>query len=126
MVNSSSLVSNQGIMPQVQERPWDRHSNKYVVIDGQKYPVIKVPDNNPLYCSFAPKYKEVVVIDGKQYDVQEANDIIACDKKKDVVVVDGKQYDVKSDRIGIYPQPQYLEFNPTARINEDSTLAYMA
>ena len=124
MTNPASLVSNQGIMPQSSSiMPQNK---KFVVIDGQKYPVIKVPDNNPLSCSIAPKYKEVVVIDGKQYDVQETNDILACDKEKEVVVVDGKQYNVQSGNMSILDTLGGLQFNPTARINEDSTLAYMA
>ena len=97
---------------------------KYVTIDGQQYPVIKVQDNNPMVKSIMPTYKEVVVIDGKQYDVKEVKDDLACDITKQVVVVDGQQYDVKNQN-GINLNGGLI-FNPSTRINPDSTMSYMA
>lgn len=94
---------------------------KYVTIDGQQYPVEKVQDNK---YSHLPTYKEVVVIDGKQYDVKEVPDNLACDITKQVVVVDGQQYDVKNQN-GINLNGGLI-FNPSTRINPDSTMSYMA
>ena len=96
---------------------------KYVTINGQQYPVEKVQDNSNKF-SVMPTYKEVVVIDGKQYDVKEVSDNLACDKTKQVVVVDGQQYDVENtNKIDLYGG---FTFNPNARINQDSTMSYMA
>ena len=97
---------------------------KYVVIDGQQYPVEKVQDNNPLVKTFLPSYKEVVTINGQQYDVTEVPDSIACDKTKQVVVVDGQQYDVKNTN-SLNLEGGFT-FNPNTRVNPDSKISYMA
>ena len=70
---------------------------KTITINGQTVQVQKVPCKKPGVFSFAPMYKEVVIIDGKEYDVQEVPDRFGCDKKKQVVVIDGKIYDVKNN-----------------------------
>lgn len=70
---------------------------KTITINGQTVQVQKVPCKKPGVFSFAPMYKEVVIIDGKEYDVQEVPDLFGCDKKKQVVVIDGKIYDVKNN-----------------------------
>ena len=83
-----SPVGNMSIM---------QNERKAVVIDGKTYPVRKVQDNNTLFKSFAPTYKEVVIINGQQYDVQTTQDWMACDKTKQVITIDGKQYDVGNE-----------------------------
>ncbi len=123
MINATnftpSISANNGIT-----NSFAPNEQKYVIIDGKKYPVQKVQDNNSMVKSFAPSYKEVVVIDGKQYDVNEIPDNIARDKTKQVVVVDGQQYDVENtNKINLNGG---FTFNPNARINADSTMSYMA
>lgn len=124
MVNSTSFAPTQSVSSQMSSIMPMKKS--VVVIDGKQYPVITVPDNKPGVCSFAPMYKQVVVIDGKQYDVQTVSDNIACDKTKEVVVVDGKQYDVKNGSTGILGGIGGFNFDPSARINKDSTMSFVA
>lgn len=71
-----------------------------VVVDGKTYKVKTVPYNNPLKCTLAQEYRDVVIINGKQYPVQKASDILASDKTKDVVVIDGKTYNVRKGGLG--------------------------
>ena len=123
MINSTnftpSISANNGLTNSI--APVEK---KYVTIDGQQYPVIKVQDNNPMVKSIMPTYKEVVVIDGKQYDINEVSNPLVCDGKKQVVVVDGQQYDVKNQNsLNIEGG---LIFNPSTRINPDPTMSYMA
>ena len=66
----------------------------HVVIDGETYYVKNVEEHNPLKLTILPHKKQVVEIDGKQYDVQTVPNPVACDATKQVVVIDGKQYDV--------------------------------
>ena len=112
--NSASQTSS--VMPM---------TNKTVTIDGKSYPVIKVPDNNSGVSTFAQTYKEVVIIDGQQYDVETASDILGCDTTKEVVNVDGQQYDVNSSKLNFNLGGAFT-FNEDARVNEDSTLCYYA
>ncbi len=98
MINSTtfapSISANNGLTNSI--APVEK---KYVTIDGQQYPVIKVQDNNPMVKSIMPTYKEIVVVDGQQYDVENTNKIN----------LNGG-----------------FTFNPNARINADSTMSYMA
>ena len=60
MINSTSFAPTQGVASQMSSIMPMKKS--VVVIDGKKYPVITVPDNKLGVCSFAPMYKEVVII----------------------------------------------------------------
>lgn len=129
MINSTSFAPIKGAQNSKMSSimPMDQ---SVVIIDGKQYPVITVQDNKPGVCSYAPMYKQVVIIDGKQYDVQTVQDPLACDKTKNVVIVDGEQYDVQNKSMndigGILGNIGTFKFDPSARINKDSTISYMA
>ena len=74
----------------------DKQDKKGIYIDGQFYEIETVPDDNPLYLSEQPITKQVVIKDGKQYDVQAVKDWKTCDGKKSIVIIDGKEYEVKN------------------------------
>lgn len=67
-------------------------ADKKVTVDGETYKVEKKVDNSVF--SIMPTYEEVVTIDGEEYRVKEVSDPFACDKTKQVIIKDGKQYDV--------------------------------
>lgn len=73
--------------------------NRTVTIDGKTYKVVTVPYNDPLRQTFAPEYRDVIIVDGKQYPVEEVSSMIGCDMTKEVVVVDGKQYNVNGNNL---------------------------
>lgn len=84
-------------------------TNKTVTIGDQVYPVVKVLDtSHPERMSMLPIYKEVVIVDGKQYDVQNVRDNIAFDKNKQVVVIDGQEYDVNANNSGWDENPRFI------------------
>lgn len=78
-VNSYSLSS-----PFINSAP----SKGAVNVDGKTYTVKTVQDNNPLVKHIMPAYKDVIEINGKQYDIIDGKN--ALDVKK--VVVDGKMH----------------------------------
>lgn len=67
-----------------------------VIIDGKIYFVIKQPDTSFSKMTFAPSYKEVVIINGKEYPVKEVPHPFASDGKIKVVQVNGKNYKINS------------------------------
>lgn len=71
--------------------------HKSIYVNGKSYPVVKVQDIDSITCSFAPRYKEVVIIDGKQYDLKEIPSLFTSDATNQVVIIDGKQYPVDNN-----------------------------
>ena len=70
-------------------------SKRFVTIDGKDYVVKRTSYKNPLTPSTMPMYEEAVVIDGTKHYVSKVPTIISKDGSKDVVVINGKTYDVK-------------------------------
>ena len=59
-----------------------------VNVDGKTYTVKTVQDNNPLVKHIMPAYKDVIEINGKQYDIIDENNTLGMKK----VVVNGKMH----------------------------------
>lgn len=71
-----------------------------VTVDGKTYPVKRVPCNDPHKCTVTQEYQDVVFINGKAYPVKQVGDKITCDKTKKVVVIDGREYRVNNGLCG--------------------------
>lgn len=70
--------------------------NRAIAVDGKVYDVTKTTVKKPGVFTFAPVKGEAVYVDGKKYYVEKAPDFMANDKTKDVVYINGKEYDVTS------------------------------
>ncbi len=123
MINSTKFASNMSVSNSIAPA-----QHKSVYINGKSYPVVKVQDTNSTICSFAPRYKEVVIIDGKQYDLKETPSLFASDSTNQVVVVDGKQYPVDNNIQGFLKETSGLIFGKQNQqsLNEDVNLNYLA
>ena len=59
--------------------------NETVILDGKSYPIQKPHDVNSPVETYAPRYKEVVIVNGEQYDVQNIPNLMNCEGVTKVV-----------------------------------------
>ena len=78
-------------------------AQRFVTVDGKDYAVKRTQYKNPLISSIVPIYKDAVVVNGTKHYVTKVPSLISTDKTKDIVIINGKSYDVhqKNDIISV-------------------------
>ena len=69
-------------------------AQRFVTVNGKDYAVKRTIYKNPLILSNSPIYKDAVVVDGKKHYVMKTPTVLSKDGTKDIVVINGKSYDV--------------------------------
>ena len=69
-------------------------AQRFVTVDGKDYVVKRTQYKNPLIPTIGPVYKDAVVVNGTKHYVTKVPSLISADKTKDIVIINGKTYDV--------------------------------